>query len=78
MMLQSTAWYNQVKQRWPRLFTWIGDRNSMSISSDSPSDETLNRGPWRCSCGDSMHMNSRGIKIVHFSFSSLKDVLDIH
>ena len=25
--------------------TWIGDRISMSISGDSPSDETLNRDP---------------------------------
>ena len=35
--------------------TWMGDRISMSISGDSPSDETLNRGPWRYSCGDSMN-----------------------
>ena len=27
------------------LGTWMGDRVSMSISVDSPSDETLNRGP---------------------------------
>ena len=35
----------------------MGDRSGrpMSISADSPSDETLNRGPWRCSCGDSMN-----------------------
>ena len=25
--------------------TWMGDRGGMSISVDSPSDETLNRGP---------------------------------
>ena len=25
--------------------TWMGDRSGMSISVDSPSDETLNRGP---------------------------------
>ena len=25
--------------------TWMGDGSSMSISADSPSDETLNRGP---------------------------------
>ena len=24
---------------------WMGDRSGMSISADSPSDETLNRGP---------------------------------
>ena len=26
-------------------FTWMGDHSGMSISADSPSDETLNRGP---------------------------------
>ena len=35
--------------------TWMGDRISMSISGESPSDETLNRGLWCCSCGDSMN-----------------------
>ena len=25
--------------------TWMGDRIVVSISADSPSDETLNRGP---------------------------------
>ena len=25
--------------------TWMGDRSGMSISADSPSDETLNQGP---------------------------------
>ena len=25
--------------------TWMGDRSGMSISADSASDETLNRGP---------------------------------
>ena len=25
--------------------TWMGDRSGMSISADSPLDETLNRGP---------------------------------
>ena len=34
--------------------TWMGDRSGMSISADSPADETLNRGPlalllrWQC------------------------------
>ena len=32
ILLQSTAWYNRVKQRWPC---------SLSISGDSPSDDTL-------------------------------------
>ena len=41
ILLQSTANYNRVKQR----RTGMGDRISMSISADSPSDETLNRGP---------------------------------
>ena len=35
--------------------TGMGDRISMSISVDSTSDETLNLGLWRCSCGDSMN-----------------------
>ena len=42
--------------------TWMGDRNSMSISVDSPSGETLN-----CSCGDSICF---GINIVQFSIFS--------
>ena len=29
----------------PSVSTWMGDRISMSISVNSPSDETLNRGP---------------------------------
>ena len=36
--------------------TWMGDPISMSISRDSPSDETLNRDPWLCSCEDSMNL----------------------
>ena len=35
--------------------TCMGKRISMSISVDSLSDETLNRGPWRCCYGDSMY-----------------------
>ena len=27
------------------VWTWMGDRSGMSITADSPSDETLNRGP---------------------------------
>ena len=30
---------------------WIGTRISMYISADSPTDETLNRDPWRLFCG---------------------------
>ena len=30
-----------MKQHWP----WMGHRSGLSISADSPSDETLNRGP---------------------------------
>ena len=35
--------------------TGMGDRISMSIYGDSPSDETLNQGPRRGSFGDSMN-----------------------
>ena len=46
---------NRVKQRPPRLvLDMMGDCISMLISDDSPSDETLNRGPWCCSCGVSI------------------------
>ena len=45
ILLQSTAWYTGVKQHRHRVCTWMGHRISMSISVDSPSDETLNRGP---------------------------------
>ena len=33
----------------------MGECISMSISGDSPSGETLNRGLCHCSCGDSMN-----------------------
>ena len=46
---------NQVQQHPPQLGTWMGDRISMSISGDSPSDETINEVFWRCSCGYSMN-----------------------
>ena len=46
--------------------TWTGNRISMSISVDSPSDETLNGGPWRCSCSDSMNFPLGAIFNVHF------------
>ena len=38
---------------------------SMSISGDSLSDETLNRGPWDWSCDDNMNFPF-GIDIVDF------------
>ena len=34
---------------------WIGDHIFMSISADSPLNETLTRGLWRFSWGDSMN-----------------------
>ena len=44
ILLQSTARYNRVKQHRPWLVLgWV--TISMSISVDSPLDETLNRGP---------------------------------
>ena len=46
-----SAKYNRVKQQLPGM----GDRISMPISGDSPLDKTLNRGPWCCSCSDSMN-----------------------
>ena len=46
ILLQSTDWCNGVKQHRPRFSnTWMGHCFSMSIFVDSPSDETLNRGP---------------------------------
>ena len=51
ILIRSAAWFNRVKQRRPM----IGDRIDMSITGDSLSDETLNRGPWRCSSGDSLN-----------------------
>ena len=53
ILIQSAAWYNPVKQRRAQLV--IERVISMSISGDSLSDETLNRGPWCCACGDSMN-----------------------
>ena len=34
--MENIAWFS---------LSWMGDRSGMSISVDSPSDETLNRGP---------------------------------
>ena len=54
-------------------YTWMGDRISMSISGDSPLDETLNRGPWRCSWGDSLNFPKFNIvqySILIFFFNS--------
>ena len=45
----------------------MGDRIDMSVSGDSLSDETLNRGPWRCSCGDRMNF-PLGLIQCKFSF----------
>ena len=53
--LRPNVKYAGFKQIWPGFGTWMGDRGGMSISVDSSSNETLNRGPLRCSCGDSMN-----------------------
>ena len=45
ILLRTTAWYNWVKETSASVYTWMGDRISMSFSVDSSSDETLNRGP---------------------------------
>ena len=37
--------------------TWMDDRISMSISGESPLNETLNRGLLHCSCGDSINFS---------------------
>ena len=45
----------------------MGDRSGMSISADSPSDETLNRGPRVLLLGRQYEFPF-GINIVPFSF----------
>ena len=55
--------------------TWMGDHSGMSISADSPSDETLNRGPLALLLRRQYEFPF-GINIVQFSillfvFSSL-------
>ena len=45
----------------------MGDRSGMSISADSPSDETLNRGPLALLLRRQYEL-SFGINIVQFSF----------
>ena len=47
--------------------TWMGDRSGMSISADSPSDETLNRGPLALLLRRQYEFLF-GINIVQFSF----------
>ena len=54
--------------------TWMGDRCGMSIFADSPSDETLNRGPlalllWR------QYEFPFGINIVQFSIFKVNEGL---
>ena len=46
--------------------TWMGDRCGMSISADSPSDETINRGPLALLLRRKYEF-SFGINIVRFS-----------
>ena len=50
--------------------TKMGDRTSISISVDSPSDETLNRGPLALLLRQQYEF-PLGINIVQFSFFSL-------
>ena len=62
---QSTARCNKVKLHWPRLV--LGWVTVLVYSVDSPSDETLNRGPlslllWR------QYEFHFGINLVQFSF----------
>ena len=45
ILLWPTAWYNGIKQYQPRVLTRRGEHNSISISFDSPLDETFNGGP---------------------------------
>ena len=60
ILLPSTVWYYQVKQpAVASVSTGIGGRIRMSISGDSPLDQTLNQCPWHCSCGDSMNVPLR-------------------
>ena len=40
--LRPNVYYAGVKQLWPWSVLGCGDRSGMSISADSPSDETLN------------------------------------
>ena len=47
--------------------TWMGDSIGVSISADSPSDETLNRGPLALLLRQQYEL-SFGIDIVQFSF----------
>ena len=45
---------------------WMSDHISMLVSDYSPLDETLNRGHWRFSRGDSMNLP---LKITQCNFS---------
>ena len=48
----------------------MGDHIKMSISGDSLLDETLNRSPWRYSCGVSMNFPLGFIQCnFYFSFT---------
>ena len=49
------------------LSIWMGDRSSISISADSPSDETLNRGILALLL-QRQYEFPFGINIVQFSF----------
>ena len=50
--------------------TWMGDRIIMSISVDSPSDDTLNRGPLELLLRRQYEFPF-GINIVQFSIFSM-------
>ena len=49
----------------------MDDRIGISISVDSPLDETLNRGPQCCSCGNRMNF-PLGLLLCNFHFSTVE------
>ena len=57
--------------------TWVGDRSGMSISADSPSNETLNRGPLELLLRRQYEFPF-GINIVQFSITFFFKLNAIH
>ena len=63
----SGYWHTITAKRLALVCTWMGERSGMSIYADSPSNETLNRGPLALLLRRQYEFRF-GIDIVQFSF----------
>ena len=74
--LRPTTLYAGAKQHRPWYVTWMGYHSGMSISADSPSDETLNRGPLALLLRRQYQFSFR-INIMQFSIFNFQHIMSI-